>query len=151
MSPDNLQLDHHNIQSPVRIVAEVRVQAFNDKTLRVKMERTKFFSQDEEITLIKAHGMLDLMSSCNGHMVHDTQAFKTSLEEPMLIFVKKGKAKDVVVSKTEPDCVSKMKIALVHALMEKGQNRHLKVSKKGAITKAFQIPSLPKKINLTRM
>ena len=133
------------------MVAEVRVQAFNDKTLRVKLERMKFFSQDEEITMDKAHGMLDLMSSPNGQMVHDTQAFKTSLEEPMLIFVKKGKAKDVVVSKNEPDCASKMKVTLVYALMEKGKNQNVEIIKKGAIKKAFQIPSRPKKINLTGM
>ena len=67
----------------------------------------------------------------------------------MMIQVKNGQAKDVLVSKNELDCVSKIKLMLVKNLMQNEENQQLKVVKKESITKPFELPPQSKKIDLS--
>ena len=148
MLQNNQQFDQLNIPSPITMEADVKVQAFRDETLRVKFEHTKFYSQNEEVSVSNAHRILDIISTKNGHGRHAAHIFKTSLEQPMMIQVKNGQAKDVLVSKNELDCVSKMKLMLVKDLMQNVENQQLKVVKKKSIIKPFDLSRHPKKINL---
>jgi len=148
MLQNNQQLDQLNVPSPITMEADVKVQAFRDETLRVKFEHTKFYSQNEEVSVSNAHRILDMISSENGHGRHAAHIFKTSLEQPMMIQVKNGQAKDVLVSKNELDCVSKIKLMLVKDLMQNVENQQLKVVKKESIIKPFDLSRQPKKINL---
>ena len=149
MLKNNQQLDQLNVPSPVTMEADVKVQAFRDETLRVKIEHTKFYSQNEEVSVINAHRILDMISSQNGHGRHGAHIFKTSLEQPMMIQVKNGQAKDILVSQNELDCVSKIKLMLVKELVKNVENQQLKVVKKESIMKPFDLASQPKKINLS--
>ena len=149
MLQNNQQLDQLNVPSPVTMEADVKVQAFRDETLRVKIEHTKFYSQNEEVSVINAHRILDMIISENGHGRHGAHTFKTSLEQPMMIQVKNGRAKDVLVTKNEPNCVSKMKVMLVKALMPNVENQELKIVKKESIMKPFEKAPSPKRINLS--
>ena len=95
-----------------------------------------------------AHQILDRMSAGIGYIIHGVQDFKTSIEEPMLIFIKKGRATSMLVSKNEPDCATQIKKALANALMQNGKPQNLQVVKNNAIIQPFRISSNPKKINL---
>jgi len=149
MLQNNQQFDQLNIPSPITMEADVKVQAFRDETLRVKFEHTKFYSQNEEVSVSNAHRILDIISTKNGHGRHAAHIFKTSLEQPMMIQVKNGQAKDVLVSKNELDCVSKIKLMLVKNLMQNEENQQLKVVKKESITKPFELSPQSKKIDLS--
>ena len=142
------QMGYLNIESPVHMVADVTVQAFSDKTLRVKLEHIKFFANNNEITMIDAHRILDMISPQNGGAVHGAQAIKAFLEDPIMVLVKKGKAKKIVVPQNEPDCVSKVKMALVAHLMQTGSSANLQVVKKQAIIDPIEITSAVKKIDI---
>ena len=149
MIHDRHQLSSHlNIKLPVHLVADVKVQAFSDKTIRVKLEHIKFLSNNDEITMMEAHRIIDMISPQNGGAVHGAQAFKTSMEEPIMILVKQGKAKKIIVAQNEPDCVSKVKMALVSHLMQTGPTANLQVVKKQAIISPIKIASAAKKIDI---
>ena len=149
MLQNSQQLDQLNVPSPITIEADVKVQAFRDETLRVKFEHTKFYSQNEEVSVTNAHRILDMINSQNGHSRYGVHIFKTSLEQPMMIQLKNGQAKDVLVSKNELDCVSKIKLMLVKELVRNVENQQLKVVKKESIMKPFDLAPQPKKINLS--
>ena len=149
MLQKNQQLDHLNVPSPITMEADVKVQAFSDETLRVKFEHTMFYSQNEEVSVIDAHRILDMISSQNGHGRHGAHIFKTSLEQPMMIQVKNGQAKDILVSQNELDCVSKIKLMLANDLVKNEENQQLKFVKTESIVKPFEISHHPKKINLS--
>jgi len=149
MIHDRRQLSSHlNIQLPVHLVADVKVQAFSDKTIRVKLEHINFLSNNNEITMIEAHRVIDMISPQNGGAVHGAQAFKTSMEEPIMILVKQGKAKKIIVAQNEPDCVSKVKMALVSHLMRTGLNPNLQVVKKQAIITPIEVASQAKTLDV---
>jgi len=148
MMQNGQQMTYLHIESPVHMVADVKVQSFSDKTLRVKLEHTEFFSNNNEITMMDAHRILDLISPQNGGAVHGAQAIKVALEDPIVVLVKKGQAKKIVVAKNEPDCVSKVKMALVSHLMQTGPNANLQVVKKQAIMNPIKITSAAKKIDI---
>merc|ERR1712002_111360 len=130
MLQNTQQNDQINVPSPITMEADVKVQAFRDETLRVKFEHTKFYSQNEEVSVINAHRILDMISSQNGHGRHGAHIFETSLEQPMLVQVKNGQAKVILVSQNELDCVSKIKLMLVEDLLKNVENHQLKVVKK---------------------
>ena len=146
---NNQQLDQLNIPSPITLEADVKVQAFRDKTLRVKFEQTKFYSQNEELNVINAHRILYMICSQDGHGRHAAHIFKTSLEQPMMIQVKKGQAKDILVSQHETDCISKIKLMVVKDLVKNVENQQLKVVKSESIMKPFDLAPQTKKINFS--
>ena len=97
---------------------------------------------------MEAHQIIDMISPQNGGSVHGAQAFKTSMEEPIMILVKQGKAKKIIVAQNEPDCVSKVKMELVSHLMTTGQNANFQVVKKQAIITPIEVSSQAKKIDI---
>ena len=132
------------------MVADVKVQASNDETLRVKLEHIKFYARNAEVSMTQAHQILDPTGAGTGHKTHGAQVFKTFLQDPMLIFVKKGRAKNLLVSKNEPEGVTKIKKVLANDLMKNGQPEYLQVVKKNAIIRPFRISTNAKKIDIQR-
>merc|ERR1719244_1397888 len=108
----------------------------------------QFYGRNGEVSMIEAHEILDPISSGNGHDMHGAQDFKTFLEDPMLILVKKGRAKNLLVSKNEPDCITKIKQELANGLLQNGQSQSLQVVKKTGIIKPMRMSTNVKKIDL---
>merc|ERR1711962_1207586 len=100
------------------------------------------------MTMMDAQRILDMIGQQNGGVVHGAQAIKAFLEDPMMVLVKKGQGKKIVVAQNEPDCVSKVKMALVSHLMQTGPNANLQVVKKQAIINPIKITSAAKKIDI---
>ena len=146
---DNLRLDGINDPNFVQMVADVKVQASNDQTLRVKLEHIKFNARHSELSMTEAHQILCQAEAKSGHSMHGAQVFKIFLEDPLLIFVKKGRAKNLLVSKNEPQCVTQIKQELINDLMQNGHPQNLQVVKKNAIVNPLRISTNAKKINLT--
>jgi len=146
---DNLRLDGINDPNFVQMVADVKVQASNDQTLRVKLEHIKFNARHSELSMTEAHQILCQAEAKSGHSMHGAQVFKIFLEDPLLIFVKKGRAKNLLVSKNEPQCVTQIKQELINDLMQNGHPQNLQVVKKNAIVNPLRISTNVKKINLT--
>jgi len=139
-----------NNPNSVQMVADVKVQASNDETLRVKLEHIKFYARNAEVSMTQAHQILDPTGAGTGHKTHGAQVFKTFLQDPMLIFVKKGRAKNLLVSKNEPEGVTQIKKVLANDLMKNGQPEYLQVVKKNAIIRPFRISTNAKKIDILR-
>ena len=95
------QSEWMNIPNSVQMVADVKVQASNDETLRVKLEHIKFNDRNDEVSMTQAHQILDPTGAGTGHTMHGAQVFKKFLQDPMIIFVKKGRAKNLLVSKND--------------------------------------------------
>ena len=145
---DAQQINGFNNPKTVHMVANVKVQAFNDDTLRVKLEHMRFYGRNGEVSMMEAHQILDPMSSGSGHSMHGAQVFKTFLEDPMLIFVKKGQAKNLLVSKNEPECITKIKQEVANALLQNGQPQSLHVVKKTGIIEPMRMSTNVKKVDL---
>jgi len=145
---DAQQFNGFNDPKTVHMVANVKVQAFNDDTLRVKLEHMRFYGRNGEVSMMEAHQILDPMSSGSGHSMHGAQVFKTFLEDPMLIFVKKGQAKNLLVSKNEPECITKIKQEVANGLLQNGQPQSLHVVKKTGIIEPMRMSTNVKKVDL---
>jgi len=137
-----------NLNSGIKLKAQVRVQSFTDHTLRAQMNRIRFYSSAGPISLMAAHEILgagEVAFSARGHGITE---FKRFLEEPMMFSEKRGMLKNLVVSKYEPDCVTKIKKSLMAELQKSSASQDLKLLKKQAILKPLQIPSQPKKADM---
>ena len=99
--------------------------------------------------ILEAHQIPCQAEANSGHSMLGAQVLRTSLQDPMLIFVKKGLAKNLMVSNNEPLCVTQIKQELVNDLMKNGQLQNLHVVKKNVIINPLRISINVKKINLT--
>ena len=70
---------------PLTLEGEVKVQAFNDQTLRVKLDHIHFYSNSTEVSLTSAHQILDTERSNGGLMGHTSQIFENSLIAPFMV------------------------------------------------------------------
>ena len=145
---DILRFDGINDPNIVQMVADVKVQAFNDETLRVKFEHIKFYARHSELSMTEAHQILCQAEAKSGHSMHGAQVFKIFLEDPLLIFVKKGRAKNLLVSKNEPECITKIKQEVANGLLQNGQPQSLHVVKKTGIIEPMRMSTNVKKIDL---
>ena len=77
-----------NVNHPLKLVTDVRVQAFGDQTLRVKLDHILFYSNGSQINPEKAHQILhdERLHEVGTH--HTAQTFKKFLETPFLIHTK---------------------------------------------------------------
>jgi len=145
---DDKQFNNSNIPTSVQIVADVKVQAMGDNTLRVKLEHIKFYPKNGLAIINDDHQIIELLCNQSGQPSHGYQEFIPLLGEPILVLVKKGWAKSAIVSQKEPNCVAQIKLAIVHSLMQNGQPQNFQVIKKNAIIEPFKISTPSKKISL---
>ena len=137
-----------NLGHPVKMVAKVKVQSFSDKTLRVKLDHVRFYSNGKEMNLTDVHQSLETEMGQGSSMGHTEQTFKKFLEEPMLLYTKRGLIKKLIVSQYEPSEVTELKRLLVSKLEMSKDNASLKLIKKQAISTPLETPKNPMTIDL---
>ena len=138
----------HILESPLKLIGDVRVQAFDDKTLRVKMEQIRFDLHGNDVSPISAHQIIHPRNLQRSSIRHNDEDFKNFLYEPMSLLTKRGMIKKMIVSQKEPSEVTEIKkLVASHLEMKVGQGI-LKLLKKQAIVTPFQVPSHPMKVEI---
>ena len=137
-----------NLNSGIKLKAQVKVQSFADHTLRAQINRIRFYTAGRPISLMNAHEVLGEGEVAFSARSHGVSEFKRFLEEPMLFSEKRGLLKNLVVSMNEPECVTKIKKSLMAELEKPSATQGLTLLKKQAIMNPLQIPSQPKKIDV---
>ena len=143
-----VQLSTTDEGHPLKLEADVRVQSFGDQTLRVKLDHIQFSSHGNQISLQKAHQILDGERSNQVGNGHTAQRFLNSLTTPFLIYTKRSFVKKVVVSKNEPSEVTEIKKILASDLGKNGRQVNLQLVMKKAIATPMETPRFPMKVDL---
>lgn len=99
--------------SGMKLHAKVRVQAFPDYTLRIKLEQPKFITLNGEISLTEVGRIIGNGGSKSGAKEILPEEFRRHLEEPMLVHLKRGLVENFYVSKEEPVAVTNIKRSLL--------------------------------------
>ena len=133
---------------PLKLEGEVKVQAFNDQTLRVKLDHIHFYSNGTEISLTNAHQILHTERSSGGLMGHTVQIFENSLIAPFMVLTKGGVLKKMIVSMNEPAEVTEIKKLLASDLEMKTNQVQLDLVMKKAISTPLETPRFPSKVDL---
>ena len=136
------------LSHPLKLEGEVKVQAFNDQTLRVKLDHIHFYSNGTEVSLINAHQILDTERSNGRLMGHTAQIFENSLIAPFMVLTKGGVLKKMVVSMNEPAEVTEIKKMLAFDLEMKTNQAQLRLVMKKAFNTPFATPRFPTKVDL---
>ena len=136
------------LSHPLKLEGEVKVQAFNDQTLRVKLDHIHFYSNGTEVSLTNAHQILDTDRSNGGLMSHTAQVFENSLIAPFMVLTKGGVLKKMIVSKNEPAEVTEIKKMLASDLEMKTNQAQLRLVTKKAINTPLATPRFPTNIDL---
>ena len=137
-----------NVNHPLKLVTDVRVQAFGDQTLRVKLDHILFYSNGSQISSEKAHQILEDEGLHDVVTRHTAQTFKKFLETPFLIHTKHKLVKNLMVSKNEPSEVTEIKRLLASNLEKNIHQVNLQLVMKKAITIPMETPRFPMKVYL---
>ena len=133
----------------IKLKAQVRVQAFNDHTLRVQLDQVRYYTADGPTTLKTAHEILCADELSYDAYNHKEEAeFKKFVEEPMMFSLKRGLLKNMIVSADEPSCVTKIKKYLLGELQKVDATFGLKLLRKQPIMSVLQIALKAKKIDV---
>ena len=151
LMPTTNMLYSSNLGHPLKLVADVKVQSFSDKTLRVKLDHARFYTNGNEISLIDAHHLLETEMPNGVSLGHTEQEFKKFLMEPMLVYTKRGLIKKILVSQNEPTEVTEIKKSLASQLEKKKGQAGLQLIKKQAIGTPLETPGLPMKVDLGKL
>ena len=81
-------------------------------------------------------------------MSHNAETFETFLKTPMLVHLKRGVVKKVIVSKNAPAEVTEIKKQLVSDLEKSGSQARLQLLMKQAIIEPLQTPRFPMRVDL---
>ena len=136
------------IRHPLILTADIKVQAFTDQSLRLKLDHIRFYSNDNYISLKNAHQILEDEISNREGMNHNDQAFETYLKTPILVHLKRGVVKKVIVSQNEPGEVTEIKKQLVFDLKKRGSQARLQLLMKKAIIEPLETPIFPMRVDI---
>ena len=100
----------------LKIMAEVRVQAFADYTLRIQMENIRYVTFNGLIAMTDAQRILELGGQKSGAKEELLGELRTSLEEPILVHLKRGLIINFFVSHNEPIAITNIKRSLLSQL-----------------------------------
>ena len=101
----------------LKIRANVRVQAQQDYTLRVKFEQTRLVTLNGEIELTDANRIVENGGPRSGSFSQALpQEFKKHLETPVLVHLKRGLVEEFFVARDEPTSVTNLKRSLLSQL-----------------------------------
>ena len=137
-----------NLNHPLKMVADVRVQAFGDQTLRVKLDHILFYSNGSQISPEKAHQILEDNGQHDVVTRHTAQTFKNFLETPFLVHTKHHLVKNLMVTKNEPSEVTEIKKLLASDLEKNIHQVNFQLVMKKAIAIPMETPRFPKKVYL---
>ena len=133
---------------PLKLAAIVKIQAFNDKTLRVKLNQIRFYSNGSNLSIEKAHQILEHERSNEGAIGHTDITFKKMLTMPFLLHTKRGLIKKVIVSQNEPAEVTEIKKLVASNLEQKRNHVLLQLITKRAIIVPLKTPRSPKRVDI---
>ena len=100
----------------LKITAQVRVQAFPDYTLHVKIEHPRFVTLNGQISLTEANRILANGGPHSGAKDVNLGSFQRYLEEPIVVHLKRGLIENFFVSRDEPVSVTNIKRSLLSQL-----------------------------------
>ena len=100
----------------LKITAQVRVQAFQDYTLRVKMEQPRFVTLNGEISITEANRIIANGGPHSGAKDVSLGSIQRYLEEPIVVHLKYGLIENFFVSHDEPVSVTNIKRSLLSQL-----------------------------------
>ena len=100
----------------VKVMAKVRVQSFQDYTLRIQIEDSKLITLNGKIDLTDANRIIGNGGSRSGSQSSFPQEFKTHLESPILVHLKRGLVESFYVAQDEPVAVTNLKRSLLAQL-----------------------------------
>jgi len=150
---------HEGLSNPtpnfgINMKAQVRVQSFNDHTLRAKLDQVRFYTTAGPITLKTAHEILGANELAYDSYNHEKGVFNEEgefmkyLEEPMMFSLKRGLVKNMIVSMDEPKCVTKIKKLLLGELQNVNSTFGLKFLKKQPILAVLRTTLKAKKVDV---
>ena len=150
---------HEGLSNPspnfgIKLKAQVRVQSFNDHTLRAQIDQVRFYTTAGPITLKAAHEILganELAYDAYNHEggeFNEEGEFMKYLEEPMMFSLKHGLVKNMIVSMDEPKCVTKIKKLLLGELQNVNSTFGLKFLKKQPILAVLRTALKAKKVEM---
>ena len=134
---------HQNIAA-IELMANVRVQRFNDHTLRMKLENVQFGRKYE---LIKLNNLIDNYEA--GVLRIDADRYSEEelqrlLEKPVIVQEKRDKFVNLIVSQGEPESLTNIKKYVISLLQNDVTDDQLKLVKKTGIFAPLALPSNPR-------
>ena len=132
----------------LKLVATVKVQAFGDMTLRVKLDQIIFYSNVSIVSQEIAHQILRDENPNQVTIDHNTLLFKKMLTTPFLLHIKRGVVKNISVSQNEPAEITEIKKLIVSNLEKKSSHFHLQLLMKTAIIVPMETPRFPMKVDI---
>merc|ERR1719209_2385421 len=98
----------------LKIMANVRVQALQDYTLRVKIDNAQLVTLNGEIEVTDANRIME-NGGANSDSLRDNfpPEFKRHLETPILVNLKRGVVEEFFVAQDEPMSVTNIKIPAI--------------------------------------
>ena len=97
-------------------MAEVRVQAFADYTLRIKMDKVRLATVNGDLAMTEARRIIATGGQDAEAQEQLPEAFRQALEAPVLVHLKRGLVEDFFVAKDEPIAVTNIKRSLLSQL-----------------------------------
>ena len=123
----------------LKIMANVRVQALQDYTLRVKIENAQLVTLNGEIDLTDANRIVE-NGGANSDSLHDNfpPVFKKHLETPILVNLKRGVVEEFFVAQDEPMSVTNIKRSLLSQLQLDISGSQQTISRQGSYHKVLE-------------
>ena len=99
-----------------KLMANVRVQSFNDYSLRIQLEDSELVSLNGKIDITEDNRIIGDGGQSSGSQNSLPQEFKQHLENPVLVHLKRGLVESFVVAQDEPIAVTNLKRSLISQL-----------------------------------
>merc|ERR1719283_715945 len=123
----------------LKIMANVRVQALQDYTLRVKIDNAQLVTLNGEIELNDANRIVG-QGGANSGSLHESfpPEFKKHLETPVLVNLKRGVVEEFFVAQDEPVSVTNIKRSLLSQLQLDISGSQQSISRQGSYHKVLE-------------
>merc|ERR1719167_1638719 len=123
----------------LKIMANVRVQALQDYTLRVKIDNAQLVTLNGEIDLTDANRIVE-NGGANSDSLRDNfpPEFKRHLETPILVNLKRGVVEEFFVAQNEPMSVTNIKRSLLSQLQLDISGSKQAISRQGSYHKVLE-------------
>merc|ERR1712168_1225335 len=123
----------------LKIMANVRVQALQDYTLRVKIGKAQLVTLNGEIELTDANRIVE-NGGANSDSLRDNfpPEFKRHLETPILVNLKRGVVEEFFVAQDEPMSVTNIKPSLLSQLQLDISESQQTISRQGSYHKVLE-------------
>ena len=132
----------------IKLKANIIVQVLSDSTIRAKMDHIQFYTSAGSATTQTASMIFDSRETSFGELNNALDEFGNSLEQPIMITIKRGRFRKITVSKNEPEIVTMLKMSLAAELQDFKSSFRLKYLKKRAISSILRLPSQPKQLEV---